>query len=304
MSDQRRCGYVAIIGAPNAGKSTLVNTLVGTKVSIVTPKVQTTRTRVLGIIQQELTQVILLDTPGIFSPRRRLDRAMVEAAWQGVGDADIVIFLNDASKRSIDKDTEAIAKNLKFLRPTLNKPIFLVLNKIDLIDRRILLERTHLINQLATFDRTFMVSALTGDGVSDLLYEVLKHISIGPWLFEEDQLSDMPLRLWAAELTREQLFISLHDELPYSLTVETTKWENFEDGSVKISQEIFVERPSQKAIVLGKEGRQIRAMRLRAQAEIQKALEHPVHLFITVKVKENWQDDPGHYRTWGLDFKN
>ncbi len=300
MGDQERhCGYAAIIGAPNAGKSTLINALVGAKVSIVTPKVQTTRMRVLGIVLKDATQLVLLDTPGIFSPSRRLDRAMVDAAWQGAGDADVVVFLHDASKRSLDEDSRSIAQTLI----TLKKPAFLVLNKIDRAKREVLLARATALNEIFSFDRTFMISALTGNGVPDLLGELFKRLPKGSWLYEEDQLTDMPLRLWAAELTREQLFLKLHEELPYSLTVETEKWENFKDGSVKISQVVYVERPSQKAIVLGKEGAQIRTSRIRAQAEIQKALDRRVHLFITVKVRKNWQDDPERYRSWGLNFE-
>lgn len=300
MADQERhCGYAAIIGAPNAGKSTLVNALVGAKVSIVTPKVQTTRMRVLGIAIKDALQLVLLDTPGIFTPKRRLDRAMVDAAWQGAGDADVVVFLHDASKRSLDEDSQSIAQTLASVK----KPTFLVLNKVDRAKHEVLLERAARLNEIFPFDRTFMISALTGSGVSDLLTALFKKLPKGPWLYEEDQLTDMPLRLWAAELTREQLFLKLHEELPYSLTVETEKWEDFKDGSVKISQIVYVERPSQKAIVLGKEGAQIRTSRMRAQAEIQKALDRRVHLFITVKVRENWQDDPERYRSWGLNFE-
>ncbi len=295
-----RCGYVAIVGVPNAGKSTLVNQLVGSKVSIVTPKVQTTRTRVLGIAMDGAAQLIFVDTPGIFAnPKRRLERAMVAAAWAGASDADIVVVLVDAS-RGLDADTRRIIEQLA---PT-GRTLLLALNKVDVTKRETLLGLTERLNALATFEATFMISALTGDGVDDLKRALSARMPEGPWMFPEDQLADMPLRLLACELTREQLFIQLHEELPYSLTVEPEKWEEFKDGSVRIDQAVVVLREAHKPIVLGKGGRRIKAVGAAARAEIAATLDRPVHLFLHVQVRENWQDDPERYRALGLDFES
>lgn len=293
-----RCGFVAILGAPNAGKSTLVNRLVGTKVSIVSPKVQTTRTRVLGILMVEASQIILIDTPGIFQPKRRLDRAMVNAAWTGAADADLVALMVDAA-RGIDDDTRAILAKLKDTR----RHAVLVLNKIDLVRRDKLLGLAQALNEAMAFDRTFMISAETGDGVGALIDYFRDAVAEGPWMFPEDQVSDMPQRLLAAEVTREKVFIQLHQELPYSSTVETENWEERDDGSVRIDQVIYVQRDGQKAIVLGKGGRQIKAIGAAARKELEELLDQRVHLFLYVKVRENWADDRSHYREMGLEFE-
>lgn len=302
MSDPQtapaRCGFVALVGAPNAGKSTLLNSLVGAKVSIVTRKVQTTRARLRGIVVRGSSQLIFVDTPGIFTPKRRLERAMVAAAWMGAQDADVVALLFDAARTVIDSDTQLILDGLKAQR----RRAVLVLNKIDLIKRERLLKLAARFEAQDLFEHTFMISALTGDGVPDLLDHVARAMPEGPWLYPEDQLSDLPLRLMAAETTREKLFRKLHQELPYALTVETERWQDFEDGSVKIEQIIYVQRGTQKAIVLGKEGRKIKAIRSESQAELEAVLGCKVHLFLFVKVRENWIDDPERYREWGLDF--
>jgi len=294
----RRFGFVAVLGAPNAGKSTLVNRLVGAKVSIVSPKVQTTRSRVLGIALHGAAQLVLVDTPGIFQPRRRLDRSMVQAAWQEAADADLVLLLVDAAQKRLDDDSRAILAGLAKARRT----AILGLNKIDQIRPERLLALTAELNALGSFDATFMISALTGDGVGDLLDHLAGRLPPGPWHYPEDQLSDMPQRLLAAELTREQLFLQLHQELPYALTVESESWEEFKDGSAKVNQVIFVRKDSQKAIVLGHGGQRIKAVREAAQAELEAMLGRPVHLFLYVKVRENWQDDRERYRELGLDF--
>ena len=295
-----RCGYVAIVGVPNAGKSTLVNQLVGSKVSIVTPKVQTTRTRVLGIAMADEAQLIFVDTPGIFAnPKRRLERAMVAAAWAGASDADVVVVLVDAT-RGIDPDTRGIIEQLA----TSGRSLLLALNKVDVTKRETLLGLSESLNALAPFEATFMISALTGDGVDDLRRALAAKMPAGPWMFPEDQLADMPLRLLAAELTREQLFLQLHEELPYSLMVEPEKWEDFKDGSVRIDQAVIVLRESHKPIVLGKGGRRIKAVGAAARAEIAATLDRTVHLFLHVVVRENWQDDPERYRAIGLDFES
>jgi GTP-binding protein Era len=300
MPAATRCGYIAIVGAPNAGKSTLVNQLVGSKVSIVTPKVQTTRTRVLGIVIADDAQLIFVDTPGIFvNPKRRLERAMVAAAWAGASDAEIVVVVVDAT-HDIGADTRRIVEQLAGAGRTL----LLALNKVDVTRRDKLLGLAEELNQAATFDATFMISALTGDGVADLKGALTARMPAGPWLFPEDQLADMPLRLLAAELTREQLFIQLHEELPYSLMVEPEKWEEFKDGSVRIDQVVTVQRDSQKPIVLGKGGQRIKAVGAAARAEIATMLDRPVHLFLHVQVRENWLDDPARYRDMGLDFES
>jgi len=292
-----RCGFVAILGAPNVGKSTLINRLVGAKVSIVSPKVQTTRTRVLGICIEGASQLIFIDTPGIFQPKRRLDRAMVASAWGGAGDADLVMLLIDAH-RGLDQDSRNIVDKLK----AENRQAILSLNKIDLANKQKLLELAQTLNDTGVFTETFMISAETGDGVADLMTFLAAHVQPGPWMFPEDQISDMPARLLAAEITREQLYRQLHQELPYATTIETEEWEERDDGSVSIRQIIYVERSSQKGIVLGKGGQRAKAIGAAARAELEDMLERRVHLFIFVKVREKWGDDPERYRDWGLDF--
>jgi GTP-binding protein Era len=298
MPEPTRCGFVAIIGAPNVGKSTLLNRLVGAKVSIVSPKVQTTRRRVLGILAEGQTQIVLVDTPGIFAPRRRLDRAMVRNAWQSAEDADLIVLLVDATRRRLDEDTLAIVEQLK----RSGRRAILALNKVDVVKRERLLGLAQKLFDQAIFEAVFMISAETGDGVGDLLKAVAGKLPEGPWHYPADQISDMPVRQIAAEITREQLFRQLRAELPYALTVEPESWEEFEDGSARIGQEIFVERESQKAIVLGEGGKRIRAVRTAAQAEIETLTGRRVHLFLHVKVRGNWQEDPERYRELGLDF--
>ena len=295
--DPTRCGYVALIGAPNAGKSTLLNRLVGQKLAIVTPKVQTTRTRLLGIATRGLAQLILVDTPGIFAPRRRLDRAMVAAAWAGTADADAVVLLVDAA-RPADPDTQHIIDRLK----ESGRRAILALNKIDLVRRDSLLAVADTLDRAGLFDRIFMISGLNGDGVEDLKEHLAAIVPAGPWLFPEDQLSDAPERWLAAEVTREQVFLQLHDELPYAASVETEGWEERRDGSVKIDQVIYVRRPGQRAIVLGDKGSRIKAIGARARAELARLLERRVHLFLFVKVRENWIDDPERYAALRLDY--
>ena len=292
-----RCGFVALIGAPNVGKSTLINALVGAKVSIVTPKVQTTRTLTRGIAVVEGAQLIFVDTPGIFSPRRRLDRAMIGTALGSTADADLVAVVID-SRRGLKDDDERILRELA----ELHAPKLLVLNKIDLVDKPALLALTHKINETANFAATFMISALSGDGVGDLKHWLAVHVPAGPWLYPEDQISDAPLRQSAAEITREKLYLRLHQELPYQSTVETEIWKELKDGSVRIEQTVYVARESQRKIVLGKGGQTIKAIGAAARTEIAAAIEQPVHLFLHVKVREGWMDDPELYRAMGLEF--
>lgn len=292
-----KCGFVAVIGAPNAGKSTLINALVGSKVTIVSPKVQTTRNRVLGVALQGETQIILIDTPGIFSsPKRRLEKAMVRHAWDSLGDADGIMIIIDASRKSFE-ETDLI---LQHLADTKKKSV-LVLNKIDLIPRDDLLALAERFSR-PFLDRIFMISALKGDGIEDIKTYWATTLPAGPWLFPEDQLSDLPLRLLSAEITREELFLRLHEELPYSLWVETESWEDFKDGSVKISQCIYVQRESQRPIVLGKGGRQIKAIGEAARKQLTFVLERPVHLFLHIKVKADWVNDSRLYASIGLPF--
>ena len=293
----QRCGFIAVIGAPNAGKSTLINRLVGVKISIVTPKVQTTRSRILGVARLNEIQMVYVDTPGIFMPKRRLERAMVAAAWAGAVDADEVVVLID-SDQTRGRDVERIIDGFK----QSGRQVILALNKVDLVRRNKLLELAARFDAYDVFSHTFMISALTGDGVDDLRNELAARLPEGPWLFPEDHLSDMNDRLFAAEITREKLFLQLRQELPYALTVETEAWQPFEDGAVRIEQTIYVERDSQKAIVLGKQGAKIKSVREAAGAELAEHFERPVHLFIFVKVRNNWGDDPERYRDWGLDF--
>jgi len=292
-----RCGYVALIGAPNAGKSTLLNGLVGAKVSIVSPKAQTTRRRVLGITIEGSTQIIFVDTPGIFEPKRRLERAMVAAAWAGAEDADIVVLLVDAT-RPADPATLGIVQRLK----SAGRRAALAINKVDLVQRPVLLDIAAGYAKEGIFDPVFMISGLTGDGVGDLKAHLVRVLPEGPWLYPEDQLSDLPQRLMAAETTREQIFLQLHQELPYNSTVETDTWEERKDGSVRIEQTIFVARPSQKAIVLGEGGQQIKRIGARARAELETLLDRRVHLFLFVRVEKDWTDDRERYEAIGLDF--
>jgi GTP-binding protein Era len=290
-------GFVALIGAPNAGKSTLVNQLVGAKVSIVTHKVQTTRAIVRGIATHDNAQIVFVDTPGIFKPKRRLDTAMVTTAWGGAKDADIVLLLIDA-ERGIRGDADAILERLKDVR----QPMVLILNKVDRVKHEALLALSAAANERVPFKRTFMVSALTGSGCKDVLDYLAEALPAGPWYYPEDQISDLPMRQLAAEITREKHFLRLHQELPYSSHVETEKWEERKDGSVRIEQVIYVERDSQKKIALGKNGEAIKAISMASRKELSEILEQPVHLFLFVKVRENWGDDPARFREMGLDF--
>ncbi len=292
-----KCGFVAVIGAPNAGKSTLMNRLVGAKVSIVTHKVQTTRTRIMGITTRDECQLIFIDTPGIFEPRRRLDRAMVDAAWRGAADSDKVMLVVDA-KRGVDDDTQRIVDGLQRTKRT----ALLALNKIDLLPRDQLLALASQLSDKGVFEEIFMISALKGDGCEDVMDRLTKTLPLGPWMFPEDQLSDLPQRLMAAEVTREFLLLQVHQEVPYAAAVETETWEEFQDGSVKIDQTIYVQRDSQKAIVLGKKGTRIKEIGASARAELSEIFGRKVHLFIHLKVRDKWMDDRARYNTWGLDF--
>jgi GTP-binding protein Era len=296
--DEPRCGFIAILGAPNVGKSTLLNILVGAKVSIVSPKVQTTRMRVFGVAIRGRAQLVFIDTPGIFAPRRRLDRAMVRAAWRGAEDADVVLLLADASRRGLDDDTRRIVEGLK----AAGRQAILALNKIDLVKPEKLLALAQKYNAEGIFTDIFMISATTGDGVEDLAAVLAARAPAGPWHFPEDQLSDLPQRLLAAEITREHLYRQLHEELPYQLTVEPETWEDFQDGSVRIGQVIYVQRDNQRAIVLGKGGQRIKSVREASQAEIQHLLDRKVHLFLHVTVREKWAEDRSHYADLGLDY--
>ena len=296
-TDATRCGFVAVIGAPNVGKSTLVNALVGGKVTIVSPKVQTTRSLVRGIALEGNAQLIFVDTPGLFAPRRRLERAMVKTAWSGAQDADIALLVVDA-KRGLDADTGAILDRLA----TLAARKALVLNKIDVVAKPVLLDLARTVNARVAFAATFMISALTGDGIADLKAWLAHEVPEGPWLYPEDQVSDAPLRSLAAEITREKLFLRLHQELPYRSTVETEAWKEQPDGSVRIEQTIYVERESQRKIVLGKGGQTIKAIGSDARKEIADLIGQPVHLFLFVKIREDWTDDPERYREMGLEF--
>ena len=292
-----KCGFVALIGAPNVGKSTLVNALVGAKISIVTPKVQTTRTLIRGIACEGAAQLVFVDTPGIFAARRRLDRAMVGSAWGSAQDADIVALVIDARK-GLGEDDEAILRGLGEVRSVKA----LVLNKVDLAEKPTLLGLAQALNGRTAFAATFMISARSGDGVADLKSWFAAHVPPGPWLYPEDQISDAPLRQLAAEITREKLYLRLHQELPYRSTVETDVWKELKDGSVRIEQTIYVERESQRKIVLGKGGQAIKAIGAAARADIAAAIEQPVHLFLFVKVREGWSEDPERYRAMGLEF--
>jgi len=299
---ETRCGFVAIIGAPNAGKSTLVNALVGEKVSIVTRKAQTTRSTVRGVLTRGQAQIVFVDTPGLFAPKRRLDRAMVASAWGAAADADALIVLIDARKEageaSLTDDTQSILSTLGESR----KPRLAVLNKIDLVERPKLLELAARLNAALVFDETFMVSALSRDGLERLIDRLARIIPAGPWFYPEDQIAEAPIRSLAAEITREKLIERLHDELPYQATVETDEWKDLPDGSARIEQTIFVTRESHRKIVLGEGGRTIKAIGTSARKDIAEAHGAPVHLFLHVKVRERWLDDPERYRAMGLDF--
>lgn len=299
QASDTRCGFVALIGAPNAGKSTLINQAVGSKVSIVSRKVQTTRALVRGVALSGASQIIFVDTPGIFAPKRRLDRAMVSKAWSGAGDADVVALLVDARKGA-NEETAAIMRHLAGASTSI--PKVLILNKIDTVEHETLLALTAELNRDAAFSDTFMISALRGHGVARLVERLAAMMAPGPWLYPEDQVSDAPLRSMAAEITREKLFERLHDELPYQSTVETELWKDQADGSARIEQTIYVTRDAHKKIVIGEAGRTIKAIGTAARKEIAEAAEHPVHLFLFVKVRPDWGDDPERYRAMGLDY--
>jgi len=297
VSNGQRSGFIALIGAPNAGKSTLLNRMVGSKVAIVTPKVQTTRTRIIGLAVVDQSQLIFVDTPGIFAPRRRLDRAMVQAAWGGARDADLVVVLIDAAA-GLDTDSRRILDGLS----KIDLPCLLALNKVDKTRKDALLGLADAAAGLAKFDDIFMISALDGDGVEDLKQQLAKRLPEGPWLYPADQLTDISERLLAAEMTREKVFLMLHQELPYASTVETENWKRLKDGSIRIEQVVYVQRGSQKAIVLGKGGRTIKAIGAQSRADLEQMFGCRVHLFLFVKVRDRWGDDPARYREMGLDF--
>jgi GTP-binding protein Era len=299
---ETRCGFVAILGAPNAGKSTLINALVGEKVSIVTRKAQTTRSTLRGVLTKAQAQIVFVDTPGLFAPRRRLDRAMVASAWSAAADADAIMLMIDARKEaaqaSLSEETQSILAALAAVR----KPRLAILNKIDLVERPKLLELAAKLNAALPFDETFMVSALSRDGLDRLVERLAAIIPAGPWLYPEDQIAEAPIRSLAAEITREKLIERLHDELPYQATVETDEWKDMADGSARIEQTVFVSRESHRKIVLGEGGRTIKAIGVAARKDIAEAHGAPVHLFLHVKVRERWLDDPERYRAMGLEF--
>ena len=298
MSEQTKAGFVALLGAPNAGKSTLMNQVVGQKISIVTPKVQTTRSRVRGIVMHGESQIIFVDTPGIFKPKRRLDRAMVNAAWQGADDADILLLLHDCARKKIDDDTLAIIASLR----ELSRPVSLVLNKIDLVTPEQLLSRTKELSEMMEFAKVFMISAEKQKGLDDLLDYLADEVMVGPYLFDPDDLSDLPMRLMAAEVMREKLFINLHQELPYQLTVETEQWHDKDDGSVEIRLTIYVQREGHRGIVLGKGGQTLKRIGMMARHELEDVFDRKVHLLSHVKYRKDWMDDKARYQDWDLDF--
>ena len=291
------CGFIALVGAPNAGKSTLLNSLVGTKVSIVTHKAQTTRSQVRGVVTLEKAQLVFIDTPGIFAPKRRLDRAMVDSAWGGAGDADLVAFIIDA-ERGITPDIEALLEGLA----NISHPKVLILNKIDTIKNEALLALSQILNEKLRFEATFMISALKGYGVKDFMDWCIKHIPPGPWHFPEDHLTDLTMAITAAEITREKLFLRVHDEIPYNCTVETESFKIQKDGSYKIDQVVYVTRDSHKKIVLGAGGQTIKAIGQESRKDLMEMYEVPIHLFLFVKVREKWGDDPERYREMGLEY--
>ena len=302
MTDRTRAGFVALIGEPNAGKSTLLNRMVGAKVSIVTHKVQTTRARIRGVAMEGNTQIVFVDTPGLFKPRCRLDRAMVKAAWGGAADADIVVLLIEAH-RGLTEGTQAIIDRLAEEMPK-GKPVALAINKIDRVKAEVLLALTQKMNDTFPFAKTFMISAERGYGVDDLREWLGAELPEGPWYYPEDQIADLPMRMIAAEMTREKLTLRLHEELPYQLTVETEKWEDRPDGTTRIDQVIYVAREGHKGILLGHKGETIKQIGSQARAEISAFLDRTVHLFLTVKVRENWLDEAERYSEMGLDFKD
>ena len=293
-----RAGFVSLIGPPNAGKSTLMNTLVGQKVSIVTHKVQTTRSRVRGIAMYDDAQVVFIDTPGIFVPKRRLDRAMVNAAWQGADDSDLVVLVHDVARSKIDDDTNRILEGLK----QNNVKAALVLNKIDLVQPERLLERAEAMSKEVEFSRVFMLSAENGKGCEDFLSWLADQMPKGPYLFDPEDLSDMPMRLLAAEILREKLFLNLHEELPYQLTVETESWTEMDDGSAEVRCSIYVAREGHRGIILGKGGKTIGRIGTAARKELEDVLERRIHLFTHVKYRKDWMNDPARYQDWDLDF--
>lgn len=297
MLEEKRSGFIAVIGSPNSGKSTLINHFIGQKVTIVTRKVQTTRSVIRGICIHEESQLVFSDTPGIFEPKRRLDRAMVEAAWGSSSDADIILFLYDAQKSRIDNETNKI---LNELAQSTKKKI-LVLNKVDLVDNKTLLPLIKNFEGLCSFDATFIISALTGEGSKEVLSYLAKNLPKGPWLYPEDDITDLPARLLAAEITREQIFMRLHQELPYATTVETEEWTERDDGAIVINQIIYLKKAGHKKIVIGKNGSMIKMLGKASRIEIEQILERSVHLFLFVKVRENWMDDPDRYKIWGLN---
>ena len=296
-----RAGFVALIGEPNAGKSTLLNRMVGAKVSIVTHKVQTTRARIRGVAMEGQSQIVFVDTPGLFRPRRRLDRAMVAAAWGGAADADLVVLLIEAH-RGMTEGVKAILESLR--ERVVGRPVALAINKIDRVKAERLLALSQEMNEAFPFERTFMISAERGHGTDDLKRWLGERMPEGPWLYPEDQLADLPMRMIAAEMTREKLTLRLHQELPYELTVETEAWEERQDGSARVDQIIYVAREGHRGIVLGKGGETIKAVGQAARAELETFMGRKVHLFLTVKVKENWLEDPERYGEMGLDFRD
>lgn len=297
MIEEKRAGFIAVIGSPNAGKSTLINHFIGQKVTIVTRKVQTTRSVIRGICIHKESQLVFSDTPGIFEPKRRLDRAMVEAAWGSSSDADIILFLYDAQKSGIDNETNKILDELGQSR----KKKILVLNKVDLVDNKTLLPLIKNFESICSFDATFIVSALTGEGSKEVLSYLAQNLPKGPWLYPEDEITDLPARLLAAEITREQIFMRLHQELPYATTVETEEWTERDDGAIVINQIIYLKKAGHKKIVIGKNGSMIKMLGKAARLEIEQILERSVHLFLFVKVREKWMDDPDRYKIWGLN---
>ena len=297
MIEEKRAGFIAVIGSPNAGKSTLINHFIGQKVTIVTRKVQTTRSVIRGICIHKESQLVFSDTPGIFEPKRRLDRAMVEAAWGSSSDADIILFLYDAQKSGIDNETNKILDELGQSR----KKKILVLNKVDLVDNKTLLPLIKNFESICSFDATFIVSALTGEGSKEVLSYLAKNLPKGPWLYPEDEITDLPARLLAAEITREQIFMRLHQELPYATTVETEEWTERDDGAIVINQIIYLKKAGHKKIIIGKNGSMIKMLGKAARLEIEQILERSVHLFLFVKVREKWMDDPDRYKIWGLN---
>ena len=297
MLEEKRSGFIAVIGSPNSGKSTLINHFIGQKVTIVTRKVQTTRSVIRGICIHEESQLVFSDTPGIFEPKRRLDRAMVEAAWGSSSDADIILFLYDAQKSRIDNETNKI---LNELAQSTKKKI-VVFNKVDRVDNKTLLPLIKKFEMLCSFDATFIISALTGEGSKEVLSYLAKNLPKGPWLYPEDDITDLPARLLAAEITREQIFMRLHQELPYATTVETEEWTERDDGAIVINQTIYLKKAGHKKIVIGKNGSMIKMLGKAARIEIEQILERSVHLFLFVKVRENWMDDPDRYKIWGLN---